>query len=289
MAFSPLNKVRLMIYNKELLKAAGLPEPSVKWGDPSWSWDTLREYAIKLTKRSGNITTQWGVVILGDTGFEQTWTANANGEGLFGTDGSAPGCNKEAREAIQYLTDLIHKDKVHPLWGESNTGAKIDNLFLSGQAAIRFGGSQTFASLRQSATFDWDVAPIPMKKYSYNDASLVCYGIPKKTKNPELAAKFLFYLGNEYAQKIFAEQGNVPVTKKYAEKYYIQSGIKPTHQQVVLDGMNYSKLINFSNYTDEARRLYRVYLHRVLAGEMAVDEAMDKAKIEVEAALAGKS
>lgn len=289
MAFAPMNKVRLVIYNKDALKAAGLPEPSSKWGDPSWNWDTFRDYANKLTKRNGNVTTQWGVVGYGDGATEQIWTANANGEGLFGSDGkTATGTNKEAREAIQYLADLIHKDKVHPLWGESNTGAKVDNIFLSGQAAMRLGGTFSFGALRKSATFDWDVAPEPMKKFSTNEGSLVCYGVPKKSKNPEAAAKFVFYLGEEYAQKIFAEKGNVPVTKKFAQKYYIQPGVKPSRQQVVLDGMDHNKSVNYTDYTDEGKRLYRVYLHKVWAGEMGVDAAMDAAKIEVEAALAGK-
>jgi multiple sugar transport system substrate-binding protein len=280
--------VRLIIYNKDALKEAGLPEPPSKWGDPSWNWDTFREYAIKLTKRQGNITTQWGVVGYGDGATEQIWTSNINGEGLFSADGKATGANKESREAIQYLADLIHKDKVHPLWGESNTGTKCDNLFLSGQAAMKIGITAQFSSLRQSATFDWDVAPEPMKKYSYNEGSLVLYGVPAKTKNPELAAKFLFYLGEEFAQKIFAGQGNVPITREYAEKYYIQPGVKPLRQQVVLDGMNYNKGVSYSDYTDEGKRLYRVYLHQVWAGEMGVEEAMSKAEVEVEAALAGK-
>ncbi|MDR1905023.1 MAG: extracellular solute-binding protein, partial [Treponema sp.] len=285
---APINKVRLIIYNKDALKEAGLPEPPSKWGDPSWNWDTFRDYAIKLTKRQGNVTTQWGVVGYGDGALEQIWTSNINGVGLFSADGKATGANKESREAIQYLADLIHKDKVHPLWGESNTGAKCDNIFVSGQAAMYINGTFGFSKLRESATFDWDVAPEPMKKYSYNEGSLVLYGIPAKTKNPDLAAKFLFYLGEEFAQKIFAEKGNVPITKKYAEKYYIQPGVKPTRQQVVLDGMNYHKGVSYSDYTDEGKRLYRVYLHQVWAGEMGVEEAMSKAEVEVEAALAGK-
>jgi multiple sugar transport system substrate-binding protein len=35
MAFAPMNKVRLVIYNKDALKAAGLPEPPAKWASRS--------------------------------------------------------------------------------------------------------------------------------------------------------------------------------------------------------------------------------------------------------------
>jgi ABC-type glycerol-3-phosphate transport system substrate-binding protein len=285
MAFSPMNKVRLIVYNKDILKAAGIPEPSTTWGDPAWNWDILKDYAVKTTKREGNVTTQWGF-LWEVSGTDQIWTSCANGEGLIGDDGkTAAGTNAGGKEAVQYLADTILTWKVSPALGDHPNNL---NVFLSGQAAFMVGISSSFSNYRQNASFDWDVAPIPVKKYSLNEGSLVCFGIPKNSKHADAAAKFLFFLGEDFAQKTFATQGNVPINKSYAQKYYNQPGQKPLRMQVVLDGMDHNKSVTYGDYTDEAKRAYRAYLNRVLAGEMQTGPAMDQAKVEVEAALAGK-
>jgi multiple sugar transport system substrate-binding protein len=286
MAFTPMNKVRLIVYNKDLLKAAGIPEPSTQWGDPAWNWDTLRDYAIKLTKRDGNVTTQWGF-LWEVSGTDQIWTSSANGEGLIGDDGlTAAGCNEGGKEAVQWLADSILKWKITPPLGDHPNS---NNIFLSGKAAFQVSITSNFSNYRKSITsFDWDIAPIPTKKFSLNEGSLVCFGIPKNSKHADAAAKFLFFMGDDFAQKTFATLGNVPINKKYAAQYYIQPGQKPSRMQVALDGMDHNKSVTYGDYTDEAKRAYRAYLNRVLAGEMQVGPAMDQAKVEVEAALAGK-
>ncbi|WP_320122020.1 sugar ABC transporter substrate-binding protein [uncultured Sphaerochaeta sp.] len=292
--FTPAVKVRMIFYNKEMLKKAGLPEPPQTWGDPSWDWAKFLEYAQKLTIRSGDQTTQWGFAAMGDGGFEQTWIATANGEGLFGADSlTADGTNAAAREAIQFAADLIHKYKVHPLWGESNTGPKCQNLFLSEQAAMYFSASNAIGTLRKQASFDWGVAPIPVQnasktQYANNEPSLVCYGIPKNAKNPEGAGRLIAYLGSDLSQSMYAKTGNIPANIEYAENNFIEPNMKPDNQQVILDGVNYGKSVNFGEYTDMAKLMFRNWLHKVWAGEMGVDEAMDNARPEVENALAGK-
>jgi len=292
--FTPATKVRLIFYNKDMLKKAGLPEPPQTWGDPSWDWAKFLEYAQKLTIRSGEKTTQWGFVAMGDGGFEQTWIAAANGEGLFGADSlSADGTNAAAREAIQYAADLIHKYRVHPLWGESNTGQKCQNLFLSEQAAMLFSASNAIGTLRSQAKFDWGIAPIPVQNaskvhYANNEPSLVCYGIPKNAKNPEGAGRLIAYLGSDLSQSMFAKVGNVPARIDYAVNQFIQPDLKPDNQQVVIDGVDYGKPVNYGLHTDMGKLMFRNWLHKVWAGEIGVAEAMDNARPEVERALAGK-
>ncbi len=39
--FTPATKVRMIFYNKDMLKKAGLPEPSHTWADPNWDWATF--------------------------------------------------------------------------------------------------------------------------------------------------------------------------------------------------------------------------------------------------------
>jgi multiple sugar transport system substrate-binding protein len=271
----------LIIYNRDAFKAAGVPEPPTQWNDPNWNWDIFLDYAQKLTKRQGNVTTQWGIVGLTGTTAEALWPGNITGTGLFGVDGkTAAVCSPEARPGVQYLVDTLLKYKVHPLFGET---AQAQNLFISGQAAMIIDGSQAFATFRSSCTFDWDVAPVPMKRYGKTLPGLMVYGVPKKTKNSDLAAKFLFFLGEEFAQQKFAEGGNIPINKEYAAKFYPRPGMKPSRQQTVLEGANWFIVNNLNPKTDEARRAYRQYLHQAYAGEISVDDAMAKAKIDIDA------
>ena len=158
------------------------------------------------------------------------------------------------------------------------------------QVAMMLGGSWSIQSLREDVTFDWDIAPIPIKpgkpEFANNEGSLVCFAIPKLTDKAEAAWKLIEFLGTEPAQKVFAEKGFVPINKAYAAKYFIQEGQKPASQQVVLDGMAYHQSVNFTENTDEGKKLFRIWLHKVWAGEMGVEEALAQAKKEVEETLA---
>ncbi|HUZ18115.1 MAG TPA: sugar ABC transporter substrate-binding protein [Spirochaetia bacterium] len=288
MAISPVDKVRLIVYNRDMVKAAGLADPSPTWANPNWNFPAFLSYAEKLTKHDGTRTSQWGFVGFGDGGLEQTFIANANGEGLFGSDGkTCSGCNPAAITAVQFLADMMHKQKVTPLWGDQNTGGKVDNVFLSGQAAMKLGGNWNIAQLRTDAKFDWDLASIPMDKFDTNEPSLVCYAIPKTAKSPDTSAKLLFYMLGEKSQQAFASMGLVPANVSFAEKYAVTPNVKPDHQKVVLDAMKYAKSVNFTENTDEAKRVYRVWLYKVWAGEMTAKDALTQAKPEVEKALSG--
>jgi multiple sugar transport system substrate-binding protein len=49
------NDTKVIFYNKDLFDEAGLSHPS-----PGWTWEEMREAAIKLTKTDGEQTSQYG-------------------------------------------------------------------------------------------------------------------------------------------------------------------------------------------------------------------------------------
>ena len=290
--FVPATKVRVIYYNKDMVDAAGLPDLPHEWADPEWDWDAFLEYCKALTIRDGEKTTQWGFVGIGEGGYEQSWINAANGNGLFGPNGETlTGADEGARKAIQYSYDLIHTYKVHPLWGEADTGPKSQNLFLSGQAAMYFATSADIATIRNQADFNWDIAPIPVMdaehtEWANNEPSYIVYGIPKSAPNPEDAGKLIAFMGTEECQMIFAGKGNVPGNKNIAAEYFNQDTLPPEHKNVILEGVNYAKPVNFGDHTDQGKTFYRVWLHSVWIGDNTVDEAMDGALSEVPQILA---
>ena len=64
---------RLIFYNVDLFKQAGVPLPPTTWSSTGWTWDDFQEKAKKLTDPAKK---QYGALVYLDTGYEQTFTVN---------------------------------------------------------------------------------------------------------------------------------------------------------------------------------------------------------------------
>lgn len=290
MAMTPVSKVRSFIYNVDAFKEAGLPMLTTTWEDPEWTWDTMLEYARKLTKTdAAGRTTQYGVSIYHDTGCEEIWIANANDEGIFSADGTRlAAASPEGTEALQFLADLTNRWHVQPSKGALQQ-ITADNMFMTGRVAMMLGGTMTLPTLRQEGIrFEWDVAPIPMKKHGYQEGSLVCFGIPKNARNPEAAWKLLDFVMSDEALSVWAEIGfGIPARKSTGDAF-IRPDLPPKNQNVFIDGMNYHKSVYFTEHTQRARQIFRKALDLVWNGERTAADVMAVVKDEVERALRGE-
>ena len=114
------------------------------------------------------------------------------------------------------------------------------------------------------------------------------FSIAKSAPNPEGAARLIAFMGQEESQKIFAENNSAPANMEIAANYFTDDDLPPEHKNVILDGVNYAKPVNFGDHTDQGKTFYRVWLHSVWIGENTVDEAMDGAEAEVPPILAGE-
>ncbi len=97
-----------LYYNKTMFDAAGIPYP-----DATWDWDKLVEVATKLTKTSGG-TTQWGFYTE-TSDMENYWSSlvwQAGGDILSPDKKTVVIDTDQAAAGIQFLQDLIYKDKV---------------------------------------------------------------------------------------------------------------------------------------------------------------------------------
>ena len=189
---------------------------------------------------------------------------------------------------MQYIVDLSYKHEVQPPWGINQKGANTDNLWLTGQLGLHFTGSWLIPRSRDNE-FEWNLASNPMKVEGVTRASLVCYGVPAKTKNPKESGTFAAALMEETAQKTWADTGfAIPVVKKFAEKYYIQPNEKPSRQTVVTNGLEYAFPPVFSVYTSRAKALWDATYKLTWSGEKTAKENMLAIHDEIELYLAGK-
>ncbi|ONG58678.1 ABC transporter substrate-binding protein [Pseudoroseomonas deserti] len=146
----------VMYYNKEAFKAAGL-NPEVA---PA-SWAEQVEFAQKLTRRSGDTVSQWGMQIP-SSGFPY-WLFQAlttqNDVRLMNEAGNQTFyADPKVAEALQYWLDLAQKHKVHPTgiveWGTTPRD------FFERKVAMIWTTTGNLTNIKTNAPFEFGVAQL---------------------------------------------------------------------------------------------------------------------------------
>jgi multiple sugar transport system substrate-binding protein len=206
-----------LYYNKKMFDAAGVPYP-----DDSWDWNKLLDVSRQLTKDTSGDgkPDQWGLYT--ETGdMENYWASLVWQNGgdilsadkktnLLGTDQAAGG--------IQFLQDLIWKDKVVP---EPLVVASAGDMFSMGQAAMEANGSWLVAT-QIDAGIDFGIAPLPKgpagRATSVNPTGAVIY---KGTPAHDAAWQLVKYLSCPEAQEMMMTlKASMPVNKAVLEGPY---------------------------------------------------------------------
>jgi|DewCreStandDraft_2_1066082.scaffolds.fasta_scaffold03281_5 multiple sugar transport system substrate-binding protein len=285
-AWSIGNQPRLIYYNVNAFKDAGVPLPPTEWTSKDWTWDDFLARAKKLTVEGQ----RWGALIYDDTGFEQTFAVN-NGEedGIYSKDGKKfTLANPKGAEAIQWAADLTCKHKVQPEWSLlRQEGA--NNMFVAGKIAMFFRTQGIIPYLRRNVkNFEWDVAPVPAKVKQMTEGSLIVFCIPKAAKNPDGGWRLLRFLGGPGGGKIFAETSYfIPAMKEPAR--LIKAGKEPpAHVELFVKAMEYQTTVNYTENTERARQIYRPELELVYTCKARADDILTKVRPLVEDALVGK-
>ncbi|MFL5756180.1 MAG: ABC transporter substrate-binding protein [Chloroflexota bacterium] len=204
-----LNVIALY-YNKKMFDAAGVAYP-----DDTWDWQKLVDTAKKLTKDTNKDgkPDQWGFYTE-TTDMENFWLSLVweNGGDVLGTDGKTTALGSpEAAGGIQFLQDLIYKDKV---MADPAIFAETGDAFEQGKAAMEANGSWLVPT-HTAAGIDFGVAPLPKgptgRFTSVNPTGAV---IAKSTKAPDAAWEFVKYLtGPDAQQQLMQLHQALPVAK----------------------------------------------------------------------------
>jgi multiple sugar transport system substrate-binding protein len=278
---------RLMYYNEDMFEEAGVPLPPKDWSAEGWTWDDFIETAKALTIEGE----RWGALVYDDTGCEQTFAVN-NGlaDGIYSADGKTfLLAEPQGYEAIQWLADLTLVHKVQPERGlvtEANSG---NGLFLQGKVGMIFRTQGTMAYFRNNDIgFNFDVAAPPANVDHRSEGSLICYAIPSAAKNPEGAWELLKFLGGAEGSAIFAEAGDfIPSHKASAEALQAVEGTPPANLGLFAEAMAHGTNVHFTEFTENARNVYRPQLDLVWTGDSTAEEVLTGVKQEVEEILSG--
>ena len=278
---------RLIFYNVDLFKQAGVPLPPTTWSPDGWTWADFADRAKKLTDPAKK---QYGALVYLDTGYEQTFTVNHGSQtGIFSTDGTKftlPDA-KEV-EALQWATDLTCKDKVQPPWSALQQDNAETQMFAQGKLAMMFATFGTVPYLRSTVKdFTWDVAAPPADVEQKTESSVIVFCIPKKAKNPDQAWELLKYLASEEGGKTLLQGGAFTPINNKAAAQLAPNGKMPQHIGLFAEAAKHLTATNQTKNTLGARELYRPALDQAYNCEKPVGDVLSQIKPQVENALKG--
>lgn len=225
----------IIYYNKDLLAKAGLEEPYNLWKRGEWTWDAYLRYAraMSMKDKSGKPTSfgSWisGLVF-------QAAVAYTFGGSIM-EDGKVTFTTGPTRDAMAFLHDLRFKYKAEP-----NASQSANSMFSfdGGKIGMEVEWMGITPRLRDTAKFDWDVCPMPIKPGGTTLVKGNQLVMSAESKHPEAAWEFMkFMTGKRTEEKLYVDLRRCFPTRKdvaYSPEF-LASGNRPPHH---LDAFIYS-------------------------------------------------
>ncbi len=226
-----------LFYNRDLFDASSEPYPT-----DDLTWDEYRNVAIRLTKEEGGKVVQFGTSLA----WLQSWWAWvmllwSRGVGIVDSHFSPTQCTldtPEAIEALQFLQDLIYKDKVAPDPVQASVLSEQGGDFASGKVATMVDGGWDVVSFRSIDRFQWDIALLP--KGPKGRISPFWIGGPmisKQSRNPDAAWEWTKWTAEEDGQAMIAKSGQ-QVTWLRKAREIAPEGAVPEHYSKRFETLN---------------------------------------------------
>jgi len=272
------NDTKVIFYNKTLFDEAGLSYPVC-----DWTWEDLRQMAIKLTKKESSEIKQYGFAYEPDVWW-RLWVWQNGGE-IYDDDFS-PGQtllnSSEAIDAIQFLTDLTNVDRVTPLYEVQRTSLGIGQLFQNDKLAMAFGNHALIPGFAATPGLRWDVVCLPQGKYRVNVADGAGYVITNGSRNKEAAWTFLKWLESPKGQAIFTESGiAVPARRSVGQADVFLKQRPPHNASVFLEETERGRPNPIFKAVQEIEHLFEEAFKPVWQGQMSAREAVAEVVPEV--------
>ncbi|WP_025745650.1 ABC transporter substrate-binding protein [Kallotenue papyrolyticum] len=224
------------IYNKRLLREAGLPEPVA-----GWTFADLERMAARLTESDGS---QYGLA-LSASGWAMAGMINAaGGDLLTERDGRIVATidTPPVAETL-WLHRRLGLERHHgtlppPIMRQSDHPVR---LFAAGKVAMFFSGPWDLARLRQEAPellADVGTAPLPRGQGPNAGGSVQGGGslfVPSGARHPEAAFEVMKWaVADPYARRLASELGRYPVRTRLYEDPAMRSDplLQPFFEQL---------------------------------------------------------
>jgi len=276
------NATNVLYYNKDDFDKAG-----VKYPDANWKWADLEDAAKKLTVTDGGRVTRYGIVL--ESNQWPMWVYQ-NGGSVF-DDPVQPTtftlADDKAVAAIQFLGDLINKDKVTPNFQEADQMGGTASMFTADQASMSITNASRLGSYA-NATFKWGVAPLPAGPDGTraNEAGGAGFAMNANSKVKDAAWEFMQYLCGPEGQIAFTSSGGSPAVPAMIGNADVKASFKAPFADVFLSETELGKVFpQFPKYVDITNKAIQPALDKVWNGEASAADALGAIKDQVNAAL----
>lgn len=239
----------VIYYNKNLFDEKKLAYP-----DENTTFTDFLDMTQKLTDKNKGI---WGISFEEDPLFYLPYLMSEGG-GILSDDGKTEIITKkESQNGLNFYADLRNKYHVAPTKSES-ASATMAQMFLQGKLAMHLSGRWLVPKYRQTAEFDWDIAPFPKgRKGSIVPLDASGWAISSTSEHKEESVKLIKFLSSKESIEKFSASGLiVPARKDAANSKYFLDGSKPNNAKLFIDIIETSKPTPVSvNYNETLDKL----------------------------------
>ena len=228
-------------YNKDLLRRAGVPEPS----PDGWTWDEFIESARRVAQLPGC----YGADFVTWESMVRLYMWN-NGVDFFGPDYST-NVLKDPRlhDVLRTLQGWFHNEKRTLVSAKTQLETGLEP-FLAGNVAFAGPlGRWKVPTYRTITNFDWDFAPLPHTDGlpKRNGIFTAAWAISEACPNKDAAWRFVKYMNSPRAQEMMCTAGlAIPVIRDVANsEAFAEPGQRPHNARAFLDAAQYAEPIDW--------------------------------------------
>lgn len=274
---------RTLIYNKDLLKAANIPEPV----DKGWSMDDFAKYAKELTKDTNGdgVIDQYGFGTSAKYASQFLPFVWDLGGDICNADMTKATINTpEWKEALTYYINLL-KTTSPP--GSSNVNlTEIEKLFSQGKVAMMTDAMDFANKIITDPSIKDKVGigqmPIGDKGQS-SFAGADVFVITKQSKHPKEAWQLLrSILSTDNEKEYCKATGFMPVLKSAAsDPYFTGDIVRKGYSQA----LNYGRFYIKSNNSNAITTILKAEVQSAIGGKETLDKALSNMDSQVTSAV----
>ncbi len=279
----PQNISSLVVYyNRDLFRAAGVAEPA-----GNWTWDDFLATAKALTRDSDGDgqTDQYGLGVEASLYRLAPFIWQNGGELVddpaFPTQLALP--RVPALAALTWFTEL---QTVHGVVPDrlAETSQDSESRFLAGTLAMYLNSRRGTPTYRESAAFDWDIAPLPRGVTEAGVLHSDGYCLSAAAADKDAAWRFIEFANSAEGQRIIAQTGRtVPSLKAVAESdAFLDPAQRPARSRVFLDTIASLRLVPVLSTWNDIESTASEEIERAFYGDISPEEAATLARDRTE-------
>lgn len=231
--------------NIGLFQKAGQKLPPQEWNAPGWTWDDLRATALALSWRNGQgRATEFGFAVLNSVEWLSAWIWSSGGHLLNQNQTATEIDQPPAVATLQFLADLVNKDKVAPSPTLTATESPVQ-IYETERMGMYQSGSFSVNVFRNDikGRFPWDVAVLPRGKAGrISVAGGASWAVASQSKHPDQAWKVVGQLSGKASQTIGATFGQMPSRRSVATSAaYLKASKIPPHIDVFIQSAEHAR------------------------------------------------